>query len=755
MRRKLAILILVVFGFLGIVSCYRLPTAKAVIWIEGHITSDTTWAPVDMYRVVNTTYVDPAVTLTILPGVRVQFADSFSLIVEGSLNATGTDDNPIIFTSSRASPSAGAWDTIKFKGGTGEQFLLKHVKVEYAIHGITLESTGKAIIEDDKIHECSESGVHLIGESHVLMNGNTIRQNKDGLATTGEIHSGINVSNNHIYSNERHGIFVSSDASGSNAYTYNMIVSDNYIHSNEGSGIYVYSHASSGNAVIDRIVFSNNTVSTNGGAGISLHSYGEGTDRRGYLSNTTISSNTVCFNKGNGLDLHSQGSSYSPFSVGHSHIYNVIVSNNTLSSNGGTAISLDSYGECVFGDGYGYIYNVIVSNNSLSGNDGAGINLHSKGHSDSNTRSGYGYIYNVTVLNNLISSNGGTGTNLHSEATDAGGGWSYTHIYNVTISTNRVFCNDVDGIKLFSKSQEYSYVHDITVSGNTVLLSNGTGMYINSYGFEDSYAHDVKIISNILSSNGDKGIHVEAKNHNSESAFDLYILDDTISGNYFGVWTSGGIRSNVNNNSISYNIYGVNYSKTANNLAQSNDIYDNSYGMNVANGATVNAERNYWGHPTGPYHSSLNPEGEGNPVNGDGTDLDFIPFHTSPQGHINERPIAALSVDHSIVDMNETVTLDASNSTDDRRIDYYFFDFGDGTNSSWTTFPVVTHKYASKATYNATLIVMDNYGITSLDSNIVYVTITVIPEFPSILVLPLFIITTLVAIIAYRQKHSN
>lgn len=40
-----------------------------------------------------------------------------------------------------------------------------------------------------------------------------------------------------------------------------------------------------------------------------------------------------------------------------------------------------------------------------------------------------------------------------------------------------------------------------------------------------------------------------------------------------------------------------------------------------------------------------------------------------------------LKVDKTQSYFNETVTFDATDSTDDGRIDYYFFDFGDGTNS--------------------------------------------------------------------------
>ena len=172
--------------------------------------------------------------------------------------------------------------------------------------------------------------------------------------------------------------------------------------------------------------------------------------------------------------------------------------------------------------------------------------------------------------------------------------------------------------------------------------------------------------------------------------------------------------------------------------------------------STVNAEHNYWGNETGPYHESINPEGKGNQVNGNGTDLDFVPWLFSPVGTINERPVAILTADKTAVNINETVTFDASQSYDDGKIVYYFFDFGDGTNSSWTTTSVVKHKYTQEGVYNVTLIVMDDFGVKSLDSNQVYITITVIPEFPTHHTLTaILILTTIIAITTKKLRQKG
>ena len=117
----------------------------------------------------------------------------------------------------------------------------------------------------------------------------------------------------------------------------------------------------------------------------------------------------------------------------------------------------------------------------------------------------------------------------------------------------------------------------------------------------------------------------------------------------------------------------------------------------------------------------------------------------------NEFPVACLEVDEqresTTLWINQTALFNASASTDDGDIISYFFDFGDGTNTGWTDFPTVAHKYTSKGVYNATLAVMDNHGFISLNDNSVHVEITVIPEFPSALILPLLLIVTLVAVV--------
>jgi hypothetical protein len=607
MTKKLAVLILALLMMLNVLVWYRLPLARAFIEVGGHIASNTVWKPVDVYRVVNDTFVDVGVVLTVEPSVRVQFGDGFSLIVEGSLNATGTEAEPIVFTSNRAMPNAGAWNTLKFNGSSSERFLLKHSKVEYAVNGATVDSLGLAVINRSEICNCYESGIRIIGRSDVVVQGNSIHDNRHGIASDAVgTQLGIKATGNAIVSNQETGISLKGSEDVCNAS-----LSFNNVSFNGGIGIFFYAGRS-----ISNVTISSNDVLSNVGIGMYLLGY------LGNISNVSVCSNDFSFNGEMGMCLISYSNS----------MFNITISSNKVSSNGGTGIYLTAHDSLAPGS----VYDFTLSSNNVSSNSVTGI-----------------FVYGV-------------------------------YVYDFRVSSNRIFSNVAMGIYVLGEI-ERGLLCDLTVFGN-VFVTNNMGVVLSA------------------------------------------------------------VNGNLTGNSIAYNRLGVSFILSKNNLASFNDVCFNTYGMNVTDGAIVNAEQNYWGDASGPYHPSLNVGGQGNPVNGNGTDLDFVPFQTSPQGYINQRPTAVLSVEKTTADMNETVTFNATRSSDDGRVEGYFFDFGDGANSGWVSVPTVTHRYALKGAFNASLIVRDDLGVLSLNDTSVYVEITIIPESPSILILPLLIIATFLAV---------
>lgn len=75
----------------------------------------------------------------------------------------------------------------------------------------------------------------------------------------------------------------------------------------------------------------------------------------------------------------------------------------------------------------------------------------------------------------------------------------------------------------------------------------------------------------------------------------------------------------------------------------------------------------------------------------------------------NSPPHAYFTARPSRVNVNETVTFNASGSEDeDGNVYKYFFDFGDGTNSGWVYEPIITHAYSEPGYYTTMLMVEDD-----------------------------------------------
>ena len=301
---------------------------------------------------------------------------------------------------------------------------------------------------------------------------------------------------------------------------------------------------------------------------------------------------------------------------------------------------------------------------------------------------------------------------------------------NVEIENCEISINSRNGIIIVGSTAEVknseiannreSGIHvtgdnQVTIQNNTVS-SNANGIVLTG----DSTT-GVHITENIVMSNTQSGIQLNADDYS-----DVVILNNILSANNNGFYVSGQASTYISNNFISYNTIGIFYGQARDHEAHWNDIYGNELGMDVLSNenttVTINAEYNYWGDESGPHHISLNPTGKGNPVGGDGVNLDFIFFLTAPIGYINERPTARLLTDKKVVSPNQIVTFIATTSSDDRQVDQYFYDFGDGENSGWTTLSIFVHEYSSTGTYNATLKVMDDFSVTSNNAATVSIT---------------------------------
>jgi PKD repeat protein len=112
-----------------------------------------------------------------------------------------------------------------------------------------------------------------------------------------------------------------------------------------------------------------------------------------------------------------------------------------------------------------------------------------------------------------------------------------------------------------------------------------------------------------------------------------------------------------------------------------------------------------------------------------------------------EAPEASFSHSPLNPEVNETVTFDASGSSDaDGTIVNYFWIFGDGTTGVGIT---ATHSYTLNGTYTVALTVTDNDNLTDTTTKTIN---NVIPEFPSWTPLVLLFAASAVALTVYKRK---
>lgn len=102
----------------------------------GHLESDWTVPEGCKLTMKENLTVEKGATLTIEPGAKLSFdADHYLWISHGKLVAKGTEESPIVLTSSNSSPAAGDWEGVLFDAKASGGNVLDHVKIEYAGKG--------------------------------------------------------------------------------------------------------------------------------------------------------------------------------------------------------------------------------------------------------------------------------------------------------------------------------------------------------------------------------------------------------------------------------------------------------------------------------------------------------------------------------------------------------------------------------------------------------------------------------------------
>ena len=195
-------------------------------------------------------------TLTIDPGVIVKFALNTSLNIgsgttKGVLVANGTAAQPIIFTSSQATPAAGNWYGLYFSGDAASTSVLNNIIVEYGGYGsayyranITLSSSSPTI-RRATIRNSAGSGIYLSSAADIpLILDSTITANMWGVYSDS---SNPLINNSKIFGNSTAGVWNSSVAAEIDARGNWWGTASGPTHASNPSG--------TGNAVSNKVLF--------------------------------------------------------------------------------------------------------------------------------------------------------------------------------------------------------------------------------------------------------------------------------------------------------------------------------------------------------------------------------------------------------------------------------------------------------------------------------------------------------------------
>jgi len=188
------------YGGVVLMLLFQIAGADAYTYVSGNITEDTTWTVSGSPYIVtaditvaSSDYNSTIATLTIEPGVEVRFNQGTGIFVSrsdyggryfGALDARGTNEQPIVFTSNAGSPSRGDWKGIYFRKDTRDWLtFLEHCLVEYGgwyySSNIYCKSSAPTIV-NCTVRYSSGCGIYLETSDPVIGGdgaGNTIVHN--------------------------------------------------------------------------------------------------------------------------------------------------------------------------------------------------------------------------------------------------------------------------------------------------------------------------------------------------------------------------------------------------------------------------------------------------------------------------------------------------------------------------------------------------------------------------------------------------
>jgi hypothetical protein len=329
-------------------------------------------------------------SLTIMPGTTVLFDalhdnqvsgsdhSRCELIVNGSLNAAGTPDSPILFTSSATTKAPGDWYGVRVVAG---DVTMSNCVVEYAIEGIRFEDNDTRFnnyaLGNVTVERCSGDGVWTASGQYasVTLNNFQLWTNVTGLSDNGI----VTLVGGQVVGNSGNGI---------NSGT--LTATGTTVSQNGGVGI------SGGPLSLNGCVVTRNRgtgISVNGGGGAltgCVVTYNQGDGVYASCGSLQMTGCTMANNSGWGLNGY----------WGCAGSWTAEVWNNLAQSNGSGGLA------------FSYFITVGLVSNTISGNVGNGLDLNVY----SQPPSYYGGVSASGITGNVITGNGGVGIEVQGDA---------------------------------------------------------------------------------------------------------------------------------------------------------------------------------------------------------------------------------------------------------------------------------------------------------------------------------------------------
>jgi len=667
--------------------------AATPTYVTSDVTEDATWSPEDgPYFVTDDVTVEAGATLTVEPGTTVNVGEEVTITVEGSLDAAGTAASPVAFTS--ADPTPGTWDSIRYAGGADSTLRLANTTVEYGVSGVNVTTDrGEVVVADSTIRSQVRTGIAAVGTDSV-----------SSIDVTDTRFSGIGYAG------------VLFRAPGTNPYldsVGDVSIEDATFSQTGRHGVAVWAReirsVGVDGASVSGVSESGIVLDTSRAATAPSAAAGEG------LSNVAVRGATVTGVGGDGV--HLAGDRLDGVTVAGSEIRDVagvgvnvsrtltvtntrIAGNVVENSQSGVRVSVSQTSGAI------QDFSLTVADNELRGNGAYGLRV----------TTAQVLVDRFDVTGNALADNGRTGAYLATPVFEG-----------AELSENVARGNGAAGVALVG-----SRVRDVSVTDNRFVDNAGSGL--DAWAAEEMSG--VRVDGNDAFDNADYGLDVE---HETAGARDNVIDNNTVAGNRLGIRYDGPTGVSASNNTVAFNTQssrdgsvadvgpatGVVFEGVNSNVTfTDNDVYGHVVGLNSdsTDSVSVSAVDNYWGAESGPYHATVNPDGDGNAVQTESGKASVVPFDEDPHRDLLERPTVRLSANRTTVPPGGAVAFSAAESSDDGGIESYHF-VVDGTPYPARESPTLVESFEANGTHEVRVVVEDAQGVESARAATVEITV--------------------------------